>query len=649
MADHARALVGACLLAGVLVTAAPAPPAPVARTESAYAVDDVTPVLHTDGNRRVALDEGIEPFTMIGVTHRGGGEGRVRAHLPTGWTGWLDLHAGHGGGPTSDPVWVGEGADGYELRLPPAATGVVVHLVRATGDAIELAPVAERAATEAGNPAPPVRRRSTWGARPYQGTIRLNPRITRGVVHHTVNSNSYGQDQVPSMLRSIQAYHQDTRGWPDIAYNFVVDRWGRIWEARARSYDAPVVVSASSGTTRETVTVAFLGDGSTRAAPSEAVRAMGRLLGWKLRKHGLLPTRANVVGHRQIGQTSCPGAAIMGQIRTIETVAIAGNPPAGPYDDVPWTSPNAGAIDWAGEEGIIPGYPDRTFRPHADASRAAALVWLWRLAGEPSGTSHPFTDVPAGALYQEALEWGSGEGIVRGISPTRFAPGRDMSRQAFVDLLWRWVGEPQIPVAHPFTDAGPRPSLDWAAEGGLAGGTTFRPTAVLSRSNAAVFLHHLRPFTDVGRHHVARAAVDWAWGHLIVAGFGGHAFRPDVDVTRAQGSSWIWRFLDRPVAGPVDPAPAGDPLDRATAATWLWQAAGAPTVALPAGFTDVAAGAPYEMAAAWAEDFTIFADLAGSTFGPDDLLSRADLVRALYRLADRPGAWAVTPPTTVRF
>jgi hypothetical protein len=55
------------------------------------------------------------------------------------------------------------------------------------------------------------------------------------------------------------------------------------------------------------------------------------------------------------------------------------------------------------------------------------------------------------------------------------------------------------------------------------------------------------------------------------------------------------------------------------------------------------------MAAAWAEDFAVYADLVPPTFGPDQALSRADLVRALYRLAGRPGAWAVTPPSTVRF
>ncbi len=439
------------------------------------------------------------------------------------------------------------------MRLPADATGVVIHLVRTTGEAVVLTPVPGPAA-EAGNPAPPVQRRSAWGAAPYRGTIRYNDRVTRGVVHHTVNTNGYSAAQVPSMLRSIQAYHQGgDRNWPDIAYNFVVDRFGTIWEARAQSYDRLTRVSASSGTTEDTVTVAFLGDGSGRSAPSATIRSMGRLLGWKLRKHGLRPTRANIVGHTQIGQTSCPGAALLAQVPTIERLAIEGNPPPGPFYDVPWTDPNARAVDWAADEGIIPGFEDLTFRPLREASRADAVVWVWRLAGRPAGASHPYTDVPDGALYEEALQWASGEGIVRGLTPTRFGPGRVMTRQAFVDLLWRWVGSPLIAVDHPFTDVGARESLDWAAAGGLTGaGPSARlpplPASPRPPSSTTCVRSAMSAPTTL-----ARRALDWARAHVIVAPLPGHTFHPNDVLTRAQASGWVWRFLDRP------PARAGRP------------------------------------------------------------------------------------------
>ena len=56
------------------------------------------------------------------------------------------------------------------------------------------------------------------------------------VVHHSVNANTYPSAEVPGLLRSIQAYHQDVQGWDDIAYNFAVDRFGQIWEARDHLY-----------------------------------------------------------------------------------------------------------------------------------------------------------------------------------------------------------------------------------------------------------------------------------------------------------------------------------------------------------------------------------------------------------------------------
>ncbi len=653
MADHVRrsglllalALLGSILATDVAAATEPSTPT-VAVRDATFVVDDVTPELERRGAALVARAEGIAAFTTVGATYSSPSDGRgtVRAHLPSGWTPWFPL--GQHDGP--EPVWVGEDADGYELRLPTDASRVTVHLVRPTGDAAAVTPSATPESTEAFNPAPAIRRREAWGAAPFRGTPRLNSRITRGVVHHTVNSNSYSQAQVPAMLRSIQAFHQGTRGWPDIAYNFIVDRFGTIWEARDRSYEDPVRVSATSGTEIDTVTVAFLGDGSTFTPPPSTVRAMGRLLGWKMRKHGRLPSRANVLGHTEIGQTACPGAALLAKVPGIERSAMAGNPPSGPYWDVPWTSRNAEAIAWAKQRRIILGYPNHTFRPANSSGRADTVVWLWRLAGQPPGTSHPFTDVPDGAPYEEALEWASENGYVNGITPTRFAPGRAMTRRAMIDMLWRWQGEPQIPVDHPFGDVAARESLDWARAARIVGGSTFRPTDPTTRGIAAAWLHDLRPFTDVGAGNVARASVDWARAHVIVTGYGDHTFRPDPDVSRASAAEWIWRFLDRPAPGPVDATPGGDPLDRATAVTWLWQAAGSPTVPVPSGYTDVDSSHPHEMAAAWSEDHVLFPDI-GATFGAGTPVTRSEFVRALYRLADRPAAWAVTPPSTVRF
>ena len=164
-------------------------------------------------------------------------------------------------------------------------------------------------------------------------------------------------------------------------------------------------------------------------------------------------------------------------------------------------------------------------------------------------------------------------------------------------------------------------------------------------------LDAIRPLEDVGRLHVARAAVDWARAHLIVGGFPDHTFRPDQAVTRQQASNWLWRFLDRPSSGPRDPTPVAEALDRAAAVTWLWQVAGSPSVPLPSSYEDVARGATYELAAGWSQDFGLFPDFPAPIFAASTPVTRAQFVRALFRLAVRAPAWgdSVTPPSTIRF
>ena len=66
-------------------------------------------------------------------------------------------------------------------------------------------------------------------------------------MHHTVNANDYTADEVPGIMRSIYAYHVKSRGWRDIGYNFLVDRFGRIWEGRYGGIDKPVVGAHTCG------------------------------------------------------------------------------------------------------------------------------------------------------------------------------------------------------------------------------------------------------------------------------------------------------------------------------------------------------------------------------------------------------------------
>ena len=76
---------------------------------------------------------------------------------------------------------------------------------------------------------------------PEYGAVRM------AFVHHTENPNGYSAGEVPAMLRAIFVFHRYVRGWNDIGYNFVIDLYGRIFEARAGGIDEPVVGAQAGG------------------------------------------------------------------------------------------------------------------------------------------------------------------------------------------------------------------------------------------------------------------------------------------------------------------------------------------------------------------------------------------------------------------
>ncbi len=267
----------------------------------------------------------------------------VRARRGDAWTPWYEAHFGgdapdagvEGAGSSihSDPVWIGE-ADAYEVDAPPEVARVEVHLVSEVVTGRRLA-AAEPEAAAAG--APGIVPRSSWGARPPRSTLGIVGDLRAAVVHHSVTANGYSAAQVPSILRSIQAYHQDVNGWNDIAYNFAVDRFGRAWEARGGGIDKIVLGGHSKGFNTGTVGVVVLGDFTAASVPSASLETVARVVAWKFAIHRVDPastvpvtsagssrhpagrtvTLPRVVGHRDLQSTGCPGAGIYSRLGTI--------------------------------------------------------------------------------------------------------------------------------------------------------------------------------------------------------------------------------------------------------------------------------------------------------------------------------------------
>ncbi len=186
-------------------------------------------------------------------------------------------------------------------------------------------------------PKPVIYSRAQWGAdeRLRSGSPGYHE-VHAGFVHHTVNANSYTKDEVPAMLRSIYAYHTRSRGWSDVGYNYLVDRFGRIWEGRAGGVDRPVVGAHTLGYNENSFAMSAIGN-FEQVRPSEAVvQAYGALFAWKLSLHGVDAASGSqkvgnrsfpaVNGHRDAGSTACPGAFLyqrLGDIRALADAAQA--------------------------------------------------------------------------------------------------------------------------------------------------------------------------------------------------------------------------------------------------------------------------------------------------------------------------------------
>ena len=98
------------------------------------------------------------------------------------------------------------------------------------------------------------------------------------------------------------------------------------------------------------------------------------------------------------------------------------------------------ALDYVLNAGMMNGVGGTSFAPNGDLNRAMLVTILWRLAGEPSvNYTMPFTDVPDGVWYTEAVRWAASTGVVNGMTATTFAPMESITRQQLVTMLYRYA------------------------------------------------------------------------------------------------------------------------------------------------------------------------------------------------------------------
>ncbi|RBP66130.1 LGFP repeat-containing protein [Brevibacterium sanguinis] len=167
-------------------------------------------------------------------------------------------------------------------------------------------------------PKPDIASRKSWGAKSYKGSPDYASKVKQAVVHHTAGSNSYSAEDVPSILRGIQTYHQKGRGWSDVGYNVIADKYGRLWHARGGDLEKAVVGAHVAGHNTGTFGISVLGSYGSKAPPRKARDAVASAIAWKLSLNGLKSNKSTVVAHRDLAGTDCPGDAFyakMGEIR----------------------------------------------------------------------------------------------------------------------------------------------------------------------------------------------------------------------------------------------------------------------------------------------------------------------------------------------
>ena len=182
------------------------------------------------------------------------------------------------------------------------------------------------------SPAPKIYSRAQWGANESlrdKSSLRYGT-VKGGFVHHTVNANDYTSAQVPALIRGIYAYHTRSRGWSDIGYNFLVDRFGRIWEGRYGGVTRNPMGAHTLGYNDVSFAMSAIGNFETAQPSSAMLESYAKLMAWKLsmaniRANGKVTMHGKtfnaISGHRDAGSTACPGRNLYAKLASIRTRA----------------------------------------------------------------------------------------------------------------------------------------------------------------------------------------------------------------------------------------------------------------------------------------------------------------------------------------
>jgi hypothetical protein len=507
----------------------------------------------------------------------------IRTRVDGAWGAWLpveldDEHVpdpgtreAEGARRASPPVIV-EGSDSVQFKVRSAAapSDLRAEIIETRDDRPGILRRSEvrSPAAEAATSAPPIIGRDVWGgddclARKGAEAPHYVDRVQVMFVHHTASSNDYSEAKAPGIVRSICEYHVYSNGWDDIGYNFLVDKYGNVYEGRAGGITAGVQGAHTGGFNSYSTGTAFIGTHGTMEPSSPAQKAFVKLAAWKLDLHHVDPTASsvltsfgssryssgtvvrmdNISGHRDASSTSCPGWACYLLLDGFRSdVRSTGGPKI--FGGLPTPEPVRG--------NRIDGYEPTTFT--WTLSHPAA--WTFELLGAEGNVLVRRT----GSGDAGTFSWdGSidGENVPIGDYRVRITGGT-------VD------GKTPRPVDHTFTvGQGLPPFIDddnsvhekdivWIAGEGITKGCNpplndlYCPDDIVKRKQMAAFLVRGLGlsgtsadgvFSDVPSGSTFAADINKLATAGITRGCGGDRFCPDASVSREQMAAFIVRAL----------------------------------------------------------------------------------------------------------
>ncbi|MBV7411531.1 S-layer homology domain-containing protein [Dermabacteraceae bacterium TAE3-ERU27] len=486
---------------------------------------------------------------------------RLRARYADGSaSGWISPHplpTDRGDTDTAtNPVWTGDAvAVELEARLDGGDfTGeLAVHLLDSrplpgdggvgSGGTAPFSP--GPTAIRPGPGAPPVIGRAAWGADESRGRETSSAGYLRACfVHHSEGANDYTPAQSAQIVRAIHYFHTGARGWSDVGYNVLIDRYGQIFEGRKGGLLRPIVGSHALGFNTGSFGVCLLGSFVDEPAPAPALDAAADVIAWKLGGSFIWDVtdrvnwRVNVSGtpfkkrsiaevpvlgaHRDVNYTDCCGDALYAQLdRLRDKVSTRLRKLSrAPYEAYGFKRGEyfLGTVNMLAHRAgdFTVSRLTRGLIFHEENDRASA--WMSSFAAD----------------WQP--EWGMP--VEDSLSPSQAFENGDAVREAGSGkVTFLPVGEEDIhPVQH-FSDVPPRhmffAEIEQAYELGLITGWpdgTFRPSLPINRDAVAAMLYRMAgypafnppeesPFVDVEPHYQFYKEMCWARAEGLINGW----------------------------------------------------------------------------------------------------------------------------------